>query len=51
MAAFAQTLAELLAAGVADTDQTVLAWLFFQRPELFDAYSVAGDWHRIVMDF
>ena len=51
MRAFLATLEALLAAGVADTDQTVLAWMYFQRPELFNAYSVGGDWHRIVSDY
>jgi hypothetical protein len=51
MRAFQDALEAMLAEGVADTDQSVLFWMYAQHPELFDAYSVGGDWHRIVSDY
>jgi len=48
MDAFLDTLQWLLTRGVADTDQTVFAWMWARKPELLDAFPTAGSWHNIV---
>lgn len=46
---FLDTVGELLGRGVADTDQTVFAWLFNRKPDAVDAYhAYVLDWGRVV---
>ena len=51
MDAFLDTLHWLLTRGVADTDQTVFAWMWARQPELFDAVPTSGSWHNIVRNW
>lgn len=48
---FLDTLQWLLTRGVADTDQTVFAWLWARKPELFDAFPTSGSWHNVVRNW
>lgn len=51
MDGFLDTVQWLFTRGVADSDQTVFAWWWANRPGVLDAYPVSGDWRDIVRKY
>lgn len=46
MNVFLDTVQWLFIRGVVDTDQTVFAWMWIKRPEIFDVHYLTGDYQQ-----